>query len=104
MESDMHRTALGRSSLPSSSSASGREPLSEYAHATTLRSRPSAAPEATTARSACRSGEVSVGIGHERAALRRVELALDGADQLLVPEVGEASDEQPHHGGGSAGQ
>src|SRR5215208_5070545 len=103
----MHRSALGRASLASSSSASGREPLSEYAHGTTRHSRPSAAAVPATARSAPRSGDVStahalvdeplrelqlsgglaVGVGHERAARGAVELALDGPHQLLVPEI-----------------
>src|SRR3954466_14505919 len=40
----------------------------------------------------------AVGVRDQRAAVDRVELALDGADQLLVPEVGEAADEQPDDG------
>ena len=37
---------------------------------------------------------LAVGVGHQRAAGGAVELALDGADELLVPEVAEAPDEQ----------
>ena len=37
---------------------------------------------------------LAVGVGDERAALGAVELALDGADELLRPEVGEAADQQ----------
>ncbi len=38
---------------------------------------------------------LAVGVGDERAAVGGVQLALDGADELLVPEVGEAADEEP---------
>ena len=54
----MHRIAVGRSSPVSSSSASGREPLSEYAQGTIRHSSPSASALPATARSASRSGEV----------------------------------------------
>ena len=188
----MQRTAVGRPGSSSSSSASGREPLSEYAHGTTLQSSPSEAAEPATARSASRPGEVStaqestvtrrwpssprcrrlcwtprslskttspgrgdarervadrdrrdlpgdrgpaaarrpdrhddqpvdalvdeslrelelpsglaVGVGDERAQRGAVELPLDGAHELLVPEVAEAADEQPDDGGRAARQ
>ena len=188
----MQRTAVGRPGSSSSSSASGREPLSEYAHGTTLQSIPSAAAEPATARSASRPGErldrpgehrdaavpelaevpealldaalvvedhlagrgdarervadrdrrdlpgdrgpaaarrpdrhddqpvdalvdqslrelelpggLAVGVGDERAQGGAVELPLDGAHELLVPEVAEAADEQPDHGGRTARQ
>jgi hypothetical protein len=47
---------------------------------------------------------LAVGIGDECAARRSVQLALDRADELLVPEVGEAADEQADDRGGPAGQ
>src|SRR3954454_18416763 len=65
----MHSTARGRSRPSSSSSASGWEALSEYAHGTTLQSRPSAAADPATARSASRSGELST--AHESTVTRR---------------------------------
>jgi hypothetical protein len=50
------------------------------------------------------AGGLAVGVGHERAAGRLVELALDRPHELLVPEVGQAPDEQAHDGGRPAGQ
>jgi hypothetical protein len=41
---------------------------------------------------------LAVGVGHERAERGPEQLALDGAHELLVPEVGQAPDEQPDHG------
>src|SRR5215212_7779796 len=49
-------------------------------------------------------GGLAVGVGDERAQGGAVELALDGAHELLVPEVAEAADEQPDHGGRTTGQ
>ena len=48
------------------------------------------------------AGGLAVGVGHQRAARGAVELALDRADELLVPEVAEAADEQPDHRGRAA--
>ena len=45
-----------------------------------------------------------VGVGDQRAAVRLVQLALHGANELLVPEVGQAADEQPDDGGRPTGQ
>ena len=47
---------------------------------------------------------LAVGIGDERAESGAVQLALDGAHELLVPEVGQAPDEQPDHARRAAGQ
>ena len=47
---------------------------------------------------------LAVGIGDERAARRAVQLALDRAHELLVPEVGEAADEQADDRGGAPRQ
>ena len=47
---------------------------------------------------------LAVGVGHQRAARGAVELALDGADELLVPEVAEAADEQADDRGRAAGE
>ena len=47
---------------------------------------------------------LAVGVGHERRALGHPQLALDGPDELLVPEVGQAAHEQADHGGVAAGQ
>ena len=40
------------------------------------------------------AGGLAVGVGHQGAARGLVELALDRAHELLVPEVGQAADEQ----------
>ena len=45
-----------------------------------------------------------VGVGHQRAEIRAVQLALHGPHQLLVPEVGQAPRQQPHDAGGPAAQ
>ena len=50
------------------------------------------------------AGGLAVGVGHEGAALGLVELALDRPHELLVPEVGQAADEQAHDGRRAAGQ
>ena len=47
---------------------------------------------------------LAVGVGHQRAARGAVELALDRADELLVPEVAEAADQQADHRGRAAGE
>ena len=50
------------------------------------------------------AGGLAVGVGHERAAGGLVELALDRAHELLVPEVGQAPDEQADDRRGAAGE
>jgi hypothetical protein len=47
---------------------------------------------------------LAVGVRDQRAAVRVVQLALDGAHQLLVPEVGQAAQQQSDDGGRSAAQ
>src|ERR687896_1762416 len=47
---------------------------------------------------------LAVGVRDQRAAVRDVELALYRPHQLLVPEVGQAADQQPDDGRGTAAQ
>jgi hypothetical protein len=47
---------------------------------------------------------LTVGVGHQRAEGSLIQLALDGAHELLVPEVREAADEEPDDGSLAAGE
>ena len=108
--------SLSKTTSPATLTPGSASPIVTVATSLAIDSQPPlAGPIGTTTRpstrwstrrrasSSSRAG-LAVGVGHERAAFRLVELALDRAHELLVPEVGQAADEQADDGGRAAGQ